>query len=55
MIVVSDENEEAANQKAQIVEQTLINLGFRAKIEDLNAIDAWMGSLPGNVGLLARI
>ena len=54
MIVVSDENEEAANQKAQLVEQTLINLGFRAKVEDLNAIDAWMGSLPGNVGHFVR-
>ena len=54
MIVVADENIDVVNTKAQLVEQTLINLGFRAKVEDLNAIDAWMGSLPGNVGHFIR-
>lgn len=54
VIVVADEDYETANTKAQLVEQTLINLGFRAKIEDLNAVDAWMGSLPGNVGRFVR-
>ena len=49
-----DENYESANTKAQLVEQTLINLGFRAKVEDLNAVDAWAGSLPGNVGRFIR-
>ena len=43
MIVVMDEDYETVNTKAQLVEQTLINLGFRAKIEDLNAVDAWAG------------
>ena len=54
VIVVMDENYESANTKAQLVEQTLINLGFRAKVEDLNAVDAWAGSLPGNVGRFIR-
>lgn len=40
VIVIMDEDYEAANTKAQLVEQTLINLGFRAKVEDLNAVDA---------------
>ncbi len=46
--------DEVANAKAQLVEQTLINLGFRVKIEDLNTVDAWMGSLPGNIGRFVR-
>ena len=54
VIVVMDEDYESANTKAQLVEQTLINLGFRAKVEDLNAVDAWAGSLPGNVGRFVR-
>ncbi len=54
MIVVMDEDYETVNTKAQLVEQTLINLGFQAKIEDLNAVDAWAGSLPGNVGRFIR-
>ena len=54
MIVVMDEDADLVNTKAQLVEQTLINLGFRAKIEDLNAVDAWAGSLPGNVGRFVR-
>ena len=49
-IVVMDENPDRADDKAKIVEQALINLGFRAKTEDLNAIDAWLGTIPGNVG-----
>jgi len=54
VIVVMDEDMEAVSTKAQLVEQTLINLGFRAKVENLNSIDAWMGSLPGNVGHFIR-
>ena len=54
MIIVMDEDYETVNTKAQLVEQTLINLGFRAKVEDLNAVDAWAGSLPGNVGRFIR-
>ncbi len=53
-IIVMDEDLEKVETKARFVRQTLINLGLKAKIEDLNAIDAWMGSIPGNVGHFNR-
>ena len=43
-----------ADQRAKDVTQAIINIGFKAKIEDLNAVDAWMGSLPGNIGRNCR-
>ena len=39
IIVVMDEDYKAANTKAQLVEQTLINLGFRAKELIWNALN----------------
>lgn len=49
-IVVMDEDSQRADDKAKTILQTLANIGFRAKVEDLNAIDAWLGTIPGNVG-----
>lgn len=49
-IVVMDRDADMADAKAKSIVQTLNNLGFRAKTEDLNAIDAWLGTIPGNVG-----
>lgn len=50
MLIVSDKDEEALRAKAKEVEQLFLNdFGIRAKTEDLNAIDAWLGSIPGNV------
>lgn len=49
VLVVHDENEEALQAKAKEIEQLFLNnFGIRAKTEDLNAIDAWLGSIPGN-------
>ena len=53
-LVVMDEDVEAVEEKARIVRQVFINLGFDAQIENLNAVDAWMGSIPGNVGHYLR-
>lgn len=49
-IVIMDENVEAVDEKARMVRQLLNNLGLEAQIELLNAPDAWMGSIPGNLG-----
>ncbi len=54
LLVLFDKNEEAADEKAKAVEQIFMNLGIKAKIEDLNAVDAWLGSIPGNVGQYVR-
>lgn len=53
IVVLGDSMEEADN-KAKIIEQAINNIGFKAKIEDLNAVDAWMGTIPGNVGRNVR-
>lgn len=45
---------EEADERAKKVVQAINNIGFKAKLEDLNAVDAWMGSLPGNIGRNAR-
>lgn len=49
MIILLDRDKEAVEKKAKIVEQTLLNLGMGAKTEDLNAMEAWLGSVPGAV------
>lgn len=38
---------ERAAEQARAVEATLNALGFVARTEDLNAVEAWLGSLPG--------
>lgn len=53
-LIVTDEDVEAVEEKARIIRQVFTNLGFEAKIEKLNAVDAWMGSIPGNVGHYIR-
>jgi type IV secretion system protein TrbE len=49
-IIVMDEDIEQVEDKAKSVRQVFVNLGFSAKIEDLNSLDTWMGCIPGNVG-----
>lgn len=53
-IIVMDEDEEVVEKKAKFVWQQIRNLNMKAKIEDLNALDAWMGSIPGAVGHYIR-
>lgn len=53
-IVVTGDNPDDADNKAKAIEQVINNIGFRAKIEELNAVDAWMSTLPGNVGRNVR-
>ena len=49
-VIVLDEDREAVEEKAKIVRQLFIEHGMKAKIEDFNAVDTWMGCVPGLVG-----
>jgi type IV secretion system protein TrbE len=46
-VTVMDANEGKAVEKARAIEASLNGQGFVAKTEDLNAVEAWLGSLPG--------
>jgi type IV secretion system protein TrbE len=46
-VTVMDANEGKAVDKARAIEASLNGQGFVAKTEDLNAVEAWLGSLPG--------
>ena len=47
-VVVWAEDGQLANSKAAEVERAINGLGFTTKLEDVNAVDAWLGTLPGN-------
>jgi type IV secretion system protein TrbE len=47
-IVVCDANKKQANEKLLAVERIINGRGFVTIRETLNAVEAWLGSLPGN-------
>ena len=48
-ITVSDENRQSADDKVRAVERIVNGLGFTCIRETANAVEAWLGSLPGHV------
>jgi type IV secretion system protein VirB4 len=48
-IVVMDQNHDLARDKLRAIEQVVHGAGFTAIRESLNAVEAWLGSLPGHV------
>lgn len=48
-ITVADADPAAADEKVRSVERVVNGLGFTAKRERLNAVEAWLSSLPGHV------
>jgi type IV secretion system protein VirB4 len=48
-VTVRDENRQAAEQKLRAVERIINGLGFTTIRESVNAVEAWLGSLPGHV------
>lgn len=46
-VTVMDQDEARAVEKARAVEAALNAQGFVARTEDLNAVEAWLGSIPG--------
>ena len=47
-IVVMNEDEELVAKEAQYIKRELSLLGFGSRVETYNAVEAWLGSLPGN-------
>lgn len=48
VVVIFDEDSEALQEKAEAVRRLIQAEGFGARIEGLNATEAYLGSLPGN-------
>jgi type IV secretion system protein TrbE len=48
-ITVGDSDRAAADEKVRAVERVVNGLGFTVKRERLNAVEAWLSSLPGQV------
>ena len=47
-VVLMDRDRRLLNEMARDIRRTLMALGFNGRIETLNTMDAWMGSIPGN-------
>jgi type IV secretion/conjugal transfer VirB4 family ATPase len=48
-ITVWDENPRIANERLRLVEKVIQGRDFTCMVETVNAVDAWLGSLPGHV------
>ncbi len=48
-VTVACENREAVEERVRAVERIINGLGFTTIRESLNAVEAWLGSLPGHV------
>lgn len=48
-VIIIDPDAEVADDRARQVAQVLNNLGFTARIEGANTVQAWLGSLPGHI------
>src|SRR6185312_1032812 len=48
-ITVADQDPAAADEKVRAVERVVNGLGFTVKRERMNAVEAWLSSLPGQV------
>jgi type IV secretion system protein VirB4 len=46
-VTLLDDSQEGAAAKARLIEATLNTVGLVARTEDLNAVEAWLGSIPG--------
>ncbi|WP_448954907.1 conjugal transfer protein TrbE [Labrys neptuniae] len=48
-VTVWDDDPRTADEKLRLVEKVIQGRDFTAMVETLNAVDAWLGSLPGHV------
>lgn len=48
VVILMDENRERLERSARMVEKAVNRLGFAARIETINTLDAFLGSLPGH-------
>ncbi len=47
-VVITEDSAQAADENAQLVFKVCQNMGFDPRIENINAVEAWLGSLPGH-------
>ncbi len=47
-LVVAEESEEQANDSVRLISQVADGLGFVTQLESVNAVEAWLGALPGS-------
>ncbi|QDQ27569.1 conjugal transfer protein TrbE [Chitinimonas arctica] len=47
-VVLMHENRELLTEQAREVRKAILNHGFGARIEDINAVEAYLGSVPGH-------
>jgi type IV secretion system protein VirB4 len=47
-ITIAEDSEDAANEAVRQVQQVADGLGFVTQLESVNAVEAWLGSLPGS-------
>ncbi len=47
-IIIYDEDKERLGESVREVRKLILNLGFSARVESINCIEAWLGSLPGH-------
>lgn len=47
-VICLDEDLDRLHESTRLVVKTVQNLGFSGRIEDVNAVEAWRGSLPGD-------
>ncbi len=49
-ILLTDRERDVVEDRAKQIRQIFVNMGFKAQIEDFNAVDSWFASIPGMVG-----
>lgn len=47
-VICLDEDPDRLRENARQVMKTIQNLGFSCRVEDINAVEAWRGSIPGD-------
>jgi len=47
-VICLDEDRDRLHEAVQLIMKTIQNIGFSCRLEDVNAIEAWRGSLPGD-------
>jgi type IV secretion/conjugal transfer VirB4 family ATPase len=47
-VIITEDRADAADENAQLVFKVSQNMGFDPRIETINAVEAWLGSLPGH-------
>ncbi|MGA9724684.1 MAG: conjugal transfer protein TrbE, partial [Candidatus Binatus sp.] len=47
-VIITEDRADVADENAQLVFKVCQNMGFDPRIETINAVEAWLGSLPGH-------